>query len=314
MKTNEQHLTRVQKADLSLSYLLGAGGALAEVAAEKFIRLLTKKSVIMPSCTVFGMREFRRRVPTIKFGSRVLRPGVPGQALPSGDRARPDIGKTELDAKLFKAAVLVEDEVFEDDIEVEALRNTLMQLLGDAIARDTEYVVIAGDTTSTDPLLAVLDGILKKATSHVADAGGSRLDKDELLKLRKSLPHEYKEAPQDMRIWTSTNATDDYGDTLGDRMTALGDKMIEEYPGPRYKLTPVVGVPEMPEDFGGGSNYTNALLLHPQNVNIGFHKRIEVRTAEDIETGSVLMVARLRFDVAYADENGVGKLINILAT
>jgi hypothetical protein len=282
--TNDQMMTRVQKADLSLSFLVGAGGAMNEGYAEKFIRLMIKKSKIMKDMTVIGMKEYSRKIPTIKFGSRVLKPGTAGQALPSGDRARPDFTAPVLNARLFKAAVVVEDEVFEDNIEADALRNTLLQMLGEAIARDTEYVVVAGDTTSGTPLLAVLDGIVKQASSHTVDAAGARLSSTLLKSARKALPHEYKDDPKNMKFWTSTNAADDYADSLAQRATEMGDKYMEQYVAdPPYRSIPVIGVPEMPEDYT--TNKTVALLCNPTNVVVGFHKKVEIRTQEDVESG-----------------------------
>lgn len=313
MKSNEQHLTRVQKADLSLAHLLTTGGEMEVGYAETFVRLMVKQAKAMNSMNVFGMKEFKRKIPTIKFGSDVLQPGTPGQALPLNQRSRPDISKVELDAQLFKAAVLVEDEVFEDNVEQDQLRNTILQLLGAAIARDTEKVIFAGDTTSTNPLLAVLDGLIKQSTSHPVDAGGTRLNRELLKQARRAMPHEYKDDPLKMRIWTSTNAADDYCDSLGDRQTDLGDEYVKMGANGVYRQTPLIGIPVLPEDFGGGSDQTVGLWTHPENAAVGFHKKVEIRTQEDIESGSVIIVARMRFDVKWTDENGVVKLINLLA-
>jgi len=289
---------------------------MAEGVAATFLRLVIKQSVIMPSCTVFAMREQKRRVDTIRFGSRVLKAGTTGAALPSGSRVKPDIANVELDTVLFKAAVMVEDEVFEDNIEEAAMRNTILQLLGEAVSRDVEYVVIQSADNSTDPLLAQLPdgGILHQASSHPKDAGGARLSKDLLSATRKAIPHEYKINPLNMRIWTSVNAADDFEDSLSDRATPLGDKMIEDHPGARFKLTPVVAVPEFPEDQGIYTNYTTAVMLDPKNVHIGFHKRVEVRSAEDIESGCIVIVARLRMDMKYANEDAVGYCHSLLAS
>jgi HK97 family phage major capsid protein len=313
MKTNDQHLTRIKKADMSLAALLADDGDMEIGYAETFLRLVTKKAKVMGDMNVFSMKEYKRKIPTIRFGGDVLQPGTPGQALPAGQRVKPDITAPILDAQLFKASVLIEDEVFEDNIEQDQLRNTILQLLGAAIARDTEKVIFAGDTTSATPLIAVLDGLLKQATAHVVDAGGTRMTRELLKQARRALPHEYKDDPLSMRIWTSTNAADDYCDTLGDRQTPLGDKHLEMGATGLYRNTPVVGVPVMLEDYGAGTNYTMALWCHPENAAVGFHKKVEIRTQEDIESGSVIIVARMRFDVKWTDTDGVVKITNLLA-
>jgi HK97 family phage major capsid protein len=307
---NAEHLTNVSKAEFTLSHLLASGGYLLPEQARKFIQLLIKKSVIVSSMTTYGMAAQKRKLNKIRFGERVLKPGTPGQALPQADRVRPDLSEVELDTQLFKCEVLIEDEVFEDNIEGPALRNTIMQMLGEAISRDVEWIALNGDVLSADPVLAKLDGLLKQATSHTADGGATKLSSTGLSKARKALPHEYKQDPRIMRWWTSVNAEQDFGDTISDRATPLGDKHFEEHPGPRYKATPVVGVPEMPEDYGGVDT-TAALYLDPKNAHMGIHSRIRLRVTEDVQAGNVIIVGKIRFDVKYANEDAVAKLYNI---
>ena len=317
MRTNQEHLaklTNLEKAEFTLGHLLGNGGYLTPGQAQKFIRLIIKKAVLMSQFTVFGMKEYKYRLNTIRFGGRVLKPGTPRQALSSADRSRPDIGQKELDAKLFKCEVLVEDEVFEDNIEGAGLRNTIMQLLGEAIARDTEYVVINGDTASSDPLLSTLDGMLKQVVTHTVDAAGARLTRSLLKSCLKLLPHEYKGDHASMRFLTSTNAALDYSEELGDRDVDSLARHVENQVGPKYKMIPVVPVPEFPEDLGPGNNYTECVLCRPKNFNVGFHRKIQIRTHEDIQSGAVIIVARLRFDAKFANEDGTAKIENILAS
>jgi HK97 family phage major capsid protein len=316
MKTNQEHLaklTNVEKAEFTLGHLTSNGGYLTPGQAQKFIRLMIKKSVLMKMFTVFGMKEYKYRLNTIRFGSRVLKPGTPGQALPSDDRVRPDIAQQELDVKLFKCEVLVDDEVFEDNVEGAGLRNTIMQMLGEAISRDTEYVVINGDTASSDALLKQLDGLLKQITSHSVDAGGTRLSRSHLKGAVKAIPHEYKYDNAKMRFLTSTNAVLDYTEELGDRATEGGDKNVIDYVEPKYKRIPLVPVPEFPENLTPG-NETECVLMDPANFNVGFHRKIQIRVHEDYQSGSVIIVGRVRFDAKLANEDATSKIQNVLAS
>jgi hypothetical protein len=310
VKDNAEHLTPVRKAEWSLDYLMTNSGYLLPAQAKKFIRLLIKKSVAMGSMNVYGMASPKQKLNKIRFGGRVLKPGQPGQALPSGDRSRPDLSETELDSVMFKCEVVIEDEVFEDNIEQQALRNTIMQMLGQAIARDMEWIIINGDTASADATLAKLDGILKQAVSHTVDAGAGAITKDLLVKTRKALPHEYKVDPRQMRFWTSVNVEEDFSATVADRATPLGDKYFDEWPGPRQKLTPVMGIPEWPEDYGG-ANTSAILFLDPKNVHVGIHSKIRLRVTEDVQAGTVIVVGKIRFDVKYENEDAVVKAYNV---
>jgi hypothetical protein len=72
-----------------------------------------------------------------------------------------DFVLVELDAQRFKAEVRLNNEVLADSIERGQLRQTIMQLMAEAIALDVDEVIIQGDTTGTDSFLAKPNGILK---------------------------------------------------------------------------------------------------------------------------------------------------------
>src|SRR5262245_52696060 len=159
--------TLLEKADLALADLTAGGGILKPAQAQKFMRLLIKQSVLMQLATVVPMASPKQQISKIKFGSRILRPGQEGTALGVGDRSRPDLSEVELDAKLYKAEVRMSDEVLEDSIERGELRQTIMEMMADAIARDMEEVAINGDTASPDPFLATMNGLLKQAITNI---------------------------------------------------------------------------------------------------------------------------------------------------
>ena len=163
----------LEKADLALADLTAGGGILKPAQAQKFMRLLIKQSVLMQQATVVPMASPKQQISKIKFGSRILRPGQEATALTAAQRAAPDLSQVELDAKLFKAEVRLSDEVLEDSIERGELRQTMMEMIADAISRDMEEVLVSGDTASADPFLATMDGVLKQATSHVVDAAAA---------------------------------------------------------------------------------------------------------------------------------------------
>ena len=164
--------TLLAKADLALADLTAGGGILQPAQAQKFMRLLIKQSVLLQQCTVVPMAAPKQQFSKLKFGSRILRPGQEATAIPAAQRVKPDLSQVELDAKLFKGEVRLSDEVLEDSIERGELRQTLMEMMADAISRDMEEILVNGDTASADPFLATLDGVLKQATSNVVDAAG----------------------------------------------------------------------------------------------------------------------------------------------
>jgi hypothetical protein len=303
--------TVLEKADLALADLTNGGGLLLPAQAQKFMRLLIKQSILLQQATVVPMASPKQQTSKIKFGSRVLRPGQEATALTAAQRVIPDLSQVELDAKLFKAEVRLSDEVLEDSIERGELRQTIMEMMAEAIARDMEEVVINGDVVATDPFLATLDGILKQATSNVVDAAGTPMAKELLRDLLKTLPSEYLRDKSQMRYLTSVDADLDYRDSLAERATAVGDKFLEGEAPVLYSGVPLQPIPLFPENLGTTQDQTNILLCNPKNIHVGIWRQIRVESDRDISEGTLKIVTTLRFDVKYAEETGVAKAINV---
>jgi hypothetical protein len=303
--------TILEKADLALADLTAGGGILKPAQAQKFMRLLIKDSVLMKLATVIPMASPKQQISKIKFGSRILRPGQEAVALGAADRVRPDLSQVELDAKLFKAEVRLSDEVLEDSIERGELRQTIMEMMSEAISRDMEEILINGDTASADPFLAVMDGVLKQATSNVVDAAGAPISKDLMSDLLKTLPSEHLRDKKSMRFLTSVDADLDYRNTLAERATAVGDKFLEGDTPVLYSGVPLQPIPLFPENLGIGNDQTATLLCNPKNIHVGIWRQIRVESARDISEGTLKIVATLRFDVKFAEEPGTAKAIQV---
>jgi HK97 family phage major capsid protein len=301
----------LEKADLALADLMASGGLLKPAQAQKFIRILIEESVILKAATVVPMKAPKQLVEKIRFGSRILRAGAEATALAPADRAKPDLSEVELDAQLFKAEIRLNDEVLEDSIERGQLKQTVMELMGEAIARDMDEVLVRGDRTSPDPFLAKFDGFLRQAQSHVVDAQNQPLGKSVLRDMLKSMPSPFRRDKKQLRFFTSCDAETDYRDSLSERGTVVGDKFLEQDVPAMYSGVPVEDVPMFPENLGPGGNQTNALLTDPKNMNVGIWRNIRIETDKLIQDGVFIVVATLRFDGKYAEETAVVKAVRI---
>ncbi len=297
------------KADMALSDLTSSGGLLQPAQAAKFMRIMIKSSRVLGMSTVVPMRSPKQLIEKIKFGSRILRAGTEATALAVGDRAKPDLSKVELNAQLFKAEVRLDNEVLEDNIERAELRQTIMQMMAERIALDTEEVVVSGDITSVDPFLAKFDGILAQATSHVV-AAGAIISKTVLKNMLRAMPSEFLRDKRALKYMTSVNAEIAYRDGLSDRATVGGDKYIEQDVPSVYNGIGVTDVPLFPEALGG-ANTTNIVLTDPKNINIGIWRNIRVETDKLVSEGVLIIVATLRMDMKYAHEDAVVKATNV---
>lgn len=306
--------TLLEKADLLVADLTAGSGILKPAQAQRFMRLLIQQSVLLPLCTVVPMAAPKQHTSKIRMGQRVLRPGQEATPLPAAQRVSPEFGMVELDAKLFKGEVRLSDEVLDDNIERGELRQTLLSLMAEAVARDMEELVIRGDTTSPDPYLATLDGVLRQAQSHVVDVAGAPLTQEVLLDLLTTIPAEQLRDKKAMRFLTGVVPELRYRNRLANRNTVAGDRFLEEDAPVLYSGVPVMPIPLFPEDLGPTHNESQVLLVNPKNINVGIWRQIRVETARDISEGVVKMVVTLRFDVKYSDELGTARAVRVNAS
>lgn len=313
MTPNSEQLVRLKKAAWGYSDINTGGGLMNQAYAKEFVELTIKESVALRDMYVFPTPAQSYKLPELIFGSTVLFPGVSGQALPAAYHSAPTTSKVEITAKLYKSKVGIPDEILEDNVEEAKLKSRVQGMLAKKIKADWEWVVFEGDTANADPTLAVQDGLFKLATSHPKDAGGATLSLTILKQAWKLMPSEFRHRKADMRCWCGANPVEDYGDSQMDRQTMLGDKMIEQWDGPRFKQMPVMDVPRIAEDLGGGSNYSHALICHPKNATVGVWKNIQMEPERDADAGVWNLIVRLRFGIAWIEENGVVEITNLLA-
>ncbi len=300
--------TILAKADLALSDLISDGGALVDAQAKKFVRLLILESAILPMASVRPMKSKKQLVEKIRFAGRILRAGNEATPLAAADRSEPNLSKVELDAQLFKAQVNLNNEVLEDNIEQGSLRQTVMELMGEAVSRDMDEIVVQGDTASADPFLAKFDGMLVAATSNVVPGGGVALASTVLKNAIKAMPTEFIRSKKSLKYLTGVDAETDYRDTLSARDTVAGDKFLQTDAPIMYSGVPIMDIPLFPEDLGGGSNETNVILTDPKNLMVGIWRKITMETDKDIESGVLKIVTTLRFDFKYVEETAVVKV------
>jgi hypothetical protein len=294
--------TMLRKADLALSNLTTDGGILVPAQAKYFIRTLIDKSVVMPLATVVPMRSPLQRLEKIKFGTRVLRAGAEGQALSLSDRAKPDLSRQELSARLFKAEIRLNNEVLEDSIERQQLRSTVMAILAERIALDMDEVVVNGDTSNaTDNFLASFDGIIKQASAHQVSNNRNPISKSLLRNMLKAMPTPFLRNKRKLRFFMPVDTEIEYRDSLASRETPGGDAYLGEDVPVAYQGVPLIDVPVFPEKLGGSTDQQDVLLTDPKNVNVGIWRQITMETDKDISAGVLVIVATLRFDTKYVE-------------
>lgn len=308
---SKSNLSILRKADLALADLVADGGILTEAQARKFIEHMIDKAVLMPFLRVVGMKSHTQLVEGIHFNQRILRPGKSGQALTSSQRSKPKTTKTTLTSVLVKAQVDLDDEILEDNIEQGTLKNTVMRTMSERIALDTDELTVNGDTSSSDPFLALYNGMLKRTVSHIVDAGGTPLNDNILKALLKAIPSAALREKLKTYFMTSIDAEIDYRHFLSQRGDALGtaihgsDKMVN------YSGVKVLPIPTFPETQGAGSDETSVILTDPKNWAHGIWRKMKLETQRDVPAGVLQIVATMRICGDYVLEDHTAKATKV---
>jgi hypothetical protein len=316
MSSNESLL---RKADLALSDLTSNGGVLLPEQGAAFIRKLIKQPVLIKRCRVVEMMSPKRYINKIGFGTRILRAATSGVALgaPSttglGGRAKPTTEQIQLSTREQIAEVRLPYDVLEDNIERATaagneppntgpggLRDTLIDMIAERAALDTEELGLLADTTYTNgsdaddqAFLSQVDGWLKltSANGNVLDATGlatSGITKTVFKDALKTLPVQYQRNKAALNHFVSVNTETDYRDSLADRGTTLGDTMVQGT-GPVYAFgSPVTPVAMMPD--------SKALYTDPMNLIFGIQRQVSMEYDKDITARVYIIVLTMRID------------------
>lgn len=303
--------TIMAKADMEVADLIADGGYLQEEQAEKFVVDLIKESVLMRLVNVFGMKSHTKLIDKVGIDGRVLRPGTSGHALPAADRVKPTTAQVTLNTHLMKGEIRLNDEVLEDNIENGSFKQTVMKMMAEHVALDMDDLLANGDTTSADPLLALLNGMIASATAHIVAGGTATIAKSMLKNAIKAMPSQYNRMKAKQRFLTSEDATIDYHDYIADRATNLGDKKIEDDSPDKYGNRAILPVPVFPDNLGVGTDETNILLLDPKNAQWGMWRKVRVETDRDITTGEWIMVTSVRAGFVYQESDAVVKVTGV---
>ncbi|NUP12893.1 MAG: phage major capsid protein [Polyangiaceae bacterium] len=313
----ESNQDLIQKADGAVADMVSGGGYLVPEQQKQFFEILIKESKLMQMALTKSMKGDRLEIDKTAFLGQVLVPANEGSAIAEDDRSKPDFQKITLQTKEFIGETRYTYTQLEDNIEGEDFGNRVRSMLGKAVARDVEDLIINGDTslpptTKRNRLLRQMDGVLKRAVTRVVAAGGVRLHKGVFETMYRAMPAEF--IREGMAFITSKNAAFDYASTVANRQTALGDKtLIEKYQATDFMGYGVVPIPLFPENLGGGTNETNVLMAELKNIVIGIQRNIRIETDRDIRAREWLVVITIRLDMNYQHEPAVVKATGVLA-
>lgn len=313
-------MDKVQRADLALADLTANGGVLDIEHQNTFFRKIIDEPTVINQVRQQQMSAPEMKIPKIGFGQRVLRPapntGQGGFAddntnsryLAAALRAKPQFEQVNLATKEFIAEIHLHDDLLEDNIEKEAMADTIMTLLAERVALDLEELVILGDVDMNpgddpDGYLRSLNGVLKLADQNIVDATAAPVSINVYNDMKKSMPTRYRRNLSSLRYLNSMDVESDYRVQVASRGTALGDAVLTGSAPLPVLGTPLQGVALMPEDQG--------LLIDPKNVIFGIQRNVRIERDRDIRARSWIIVLTMRIGFAIEEAEAVVKLTNL---
>ena len=290
----------LQKADIAVANLQASGGYLNPEQANAFIDLVIDSPTLLREVRQVRMNSPQRLIEKVGFSSRILRAApISGQALDAADRAAPTTEKIQLNTKEVMAEVHLPYDVLEDNIEREDFEATIMRHIADRVALDLEELLVKGDTSAADPYLALLDGVIAQASSHVIQppTADTAMKKTRFRECIIAMPDKYLRSRREFRFWVSYDNEMIYRDTLADRETGLGDTMVEG-----YRPVWAYGIPVVPAAMVDNSY---VIFTHPKNIVWGVQRQIQVETDKSIRERVYVIVVTMRIDMKFETEDAV---------
>lgn len=322
MKSNESLL---RKADLAIEDLRTDGGELLPEQGASFIRKLIKQPTMIRECRIVEMLAPKRKINKIGFGTRIMRKATSSVALTEAQRSKPTTEQLELDTKEQIAEVRLPYDVLEDNIERAmaannensntgpgGLRQTLIDLIAERAALDTEELALLADKSYTNAsnaddqaYMSQLDGWLKRGITdgHRVDAGNVTISKDMFKNGLKAMPSQYQRNKTALKHFISVNNATEYRDTLANRGTGLGDNMVQNDAPLMSFGSRVQDVALMPESKG--------LFTDPKNLIFGIQRQVSMEYDKDITARVYIIVLTMRIDFQVEEPDALVAYENI---
>jgi len=313
-------MDKAQRADLALADLTANGGVLDAEHQNTFFRKIIDEPTVIKQVRQQQMSAPEMRIPKIGFGSRVLRPapntgqggaqddGSNTRHLAANLRAKPDFDQVNLRTTEFIAEIHLHDDLLEDNIEKDAMADTIMTLLAERVALDLEELLIKADKGTAagedpDGFLRTMDGLLKMADANIVDADAAPVSVNVFNDMKKALPTRYRRNLSTLRYLTSMDVESDYRVQVAARGTALGDAVLTGSAPLPVLGVPMQGVALMPE--------ANGLFIDPKNVIWGLQRNVRIERARDIRARSWIIVLTMRIGFAVEEKEAVVKLVDL---
>jgi hypothetical protein len=330
-------MTPRQKADAVVADI-AAGGFITQRELEVFKEKKGLQADLVKQIRQMFVPSQDFETPLIRFpqaaGDFVIRPveGRDHQALGVDERVAPEFSSMRFRTHPFAFQSSIPNRMLRVNVEKEKLIETIRGILYNTVWRDLETVSIGGDTTSSNIVLATLNGFIAQATAHVVPAAGTTLSLDLLDDAKLDLPAEYR--AKDFEFMTTYVSRNNVMKQLRSRATWVGDLAVTRpdihkengatpalpagWPEANY-IIDTVGYPLVDYNLwrtgdGGSSDRTTCVFTTKDNMAIGILWEISIEVGRDPRDRNVFITGELEFDAKFEVNDAVVLIDDILDT
>lgn len=293
-KTKVSNEELLEKAAITTAEIVAAG-RLNDAQADKFIDFVIDVTGLQGKVRVVRFRNDKMDIDKIGVGKRVA--VAKKEAVDPGVRRKINTSKVTLQPEEIMVPWEMSDEFVQENLEGEAVEDTIMRLMATQLSNDLEELYIQGDKlghakfeselvdggSATDAVmdtyLALQDGWLKLAgASHVVDHNGQNIGHQVFSDMIVEMPSKFKRNKRNLKFFCSDTTEQLFRNNLAARATGLGDQAATQ----EMNLMPF-GIELVP------------LALLPQTPLVTEHKTLVGTTAvalkhKNIVAGSEIVV------------------------
>jgi len=279
--------------------------------SDAFINKMVDLTTILRMARIVKMNRPTKEINKLDIG-RIVTEGAN-----TTSRARTrivDESVIPLTSVKYRSAYDFNQDTFEDNLEGEALRNKVVDMMATQVANDIELAAIQSDSTiltgdaasDENNLLGVNDGWRKDLLDNVPNAqilecGGAAPSEDLYYDMINALPPRYSRMTNDYKWLVPIRTYNKWWKDIAARQTQLGDEMIVNGELPGAFGVGMVKVTQFPEDltYGTvGTDSSDVWLTPPSNLIYAIQRDIKLEWERVPRTDSWEATVHTRIDFA----------------
>ena len=275
------------------------GGLASPQDADAFVDLTREQTAVMQEIRIETGIRTTFNIDTLNLGEPVTMAATEGVSPAAVDVIAPTRDRRVLTPKEVVAAFDVSFSFLRRNIRGEQANDDLNKLFAKRFGKDLVMLLTGGDvalanTTRTNKLLRILDGLVKRATADAAVRqyaipANPSYSTQVFPAMIALLPKDYRDDRNDLRFFVSADVYDRYANEIGSRPTTAGDAILV---GSWEKGLSFNGIKLIPV-FGQATS--KIVLTSGDNLALGFGQ--EMTVGRDIDNRERLLKVTLTADV-----------------